>query len=126
TCPTDYDCVDESIGNTIYKECVPHSGACDCQSATQQGAHDPCTITTTLNTTCAGTSTCAGVSGWGACQPPSSTDNPDATYTDNNCDGIDGDITKGIFVAGGGANTATCGLTYNAPCQTISFGIVRA
>jgi hypothetical protein len=126
TCPTDYDCVDESIGNTIYKECVPHSGACDCQSAAQQGAHDPCTITTTLNTTCAGTSTCAGVSGWGACQPPSSTDNPDATYTDNNCDGIDGDITKGIFVAGGGANTATCGLTYNAPCQTISFGIVRA
>lgn len=125
SCPTGYDCSTETVGGQQFHECVPHSGACDCNVAAQAGMTDPCTITTTLSTTCAGTSTCAGVAGWGACAPPSATDTPDATYTDNNCDGIDGDITKGIFVAGGGANTATCGLAFNSPCQTISFGIVR-
>lgn len=120
-CPNNYDCVQEGSS----KECVPHSGACDCNVATQSGATDTCTITTPLSTACAGTSACGGVTGWGACQPPSQTDVPDTGYVDSNCDGIDGDASKGIFVAGGGTNSATCGLAYNAPCQTISFGIVR-
>jgi hypothetical protein len=126
TCPTDYDCKDVAISGVNYKECVPHSGACDCMAAGDQGNTDPCTIMTPLGTQCAGTRTCGGAAGWGACEPPSPTDDPDGTYTDQNCDGIDGDITKGIFVAGGGANTTTCGLTFSTPCQTISFGIVRA
>ena len=125
SCPTGYDCSTETIGSAMFKECVPHSGACDCNTAMQAGATNPCTIATTFGTMCAGTSTCTGVTGWGTCAPPSATDDPDATYTDNNCDGIDGDITKGIFVAGGGTNTGTCGLTKTTPCQTISFGIVR-
>ncbi|CAN5923636.1 hypothetical protein BH11MYX3_BH11MYX3_33550 [soil metagenome] len=125
SCPSGYDCSTETIGSATFKECVPQSGACDCNTAMQTGATDPCTIATTFGTMCAGTSTCAGVNGWGACAPPSVTDDPDATYMDNNCDGIDGDITKGIFVAGGGANSGTCGLTKGTPCQTISFGIVR-
>jgi hypothetical protein len=126
SCPSGYDCADVPIGGTTYHECMPHSGACDCNVATQTGATDACTITTALNTMCAGTSTCAGTAGWGACQPPSATDDPDATYTDNNCDGTDGDITKAIFVAGGGTNASTCGLTFSTPCQTISFGVIRA
>ncbi len=121
SCPSGYDC--QQQGAT--KECVPHSGACDCNVAAQSGASEACTITTPLSTQCAGTSTCAGVGGWGTCQPPSQSDSPDAGYVDSNCDGIDGDAAKGIFVAGGGANTATCGLAFNAPCQTISFGIIR-
>lgn len=125
SCPTGYDCSTETIGSATFKECVPHSGACDCNTAMQAGTTDACSISTTFATTCAGTRTCAGVGGWGACTPPSPTDEPDATYMDQNCDGIDGDITKGIFVAGGGANTGTCGLTKMTPCQTISFGIVR-
>ncbi|NVB84315.1 MAG: hypothetical protein HOV81_38415, partial [Kofleriaceae bacterium] len=125
SCPSGYDCVDTQIGPSIYKECVPHSGACDCNTAMQAGATDACTITTALGTSCAGTTTCGGTAGWGACDPPSQMDAPDAAYGDENCDGIDGDITKGIFVAGGGTNSATCGLTYQTPCQTISFGIVR-
>ncbi len=125
SCPTGYDCSTETIGGTMFKECVPQSGACDCNTAMQAGATDPCTIATTFGTMCAGTSTCAGAAGWGTCTPPSATDDPDATYMDQNCDGIDGDITKGIFVAGGGANTGTCGLNKSTPCQTISFGIVR-
>jgi hypothetical protein len=120
-CPSNYDCQQEGAG----KECVPHSGACDCNVAGQSGTEEDCNIMTPLNTTCAGSSTCAGAAGWGTCQPPSMTDVPDNSYIDSNCDGIDGDASKGIFVAGGGANTATCGLVYNSPCQTISYGIVR-
>jgi len=126
SCPAGYDCENEIIDNVNYQECMPHSAACDCNTMDQMGTTDPCTITTTLNTQCAGTSSCDGVAGWSACEPPSPTDDPDGNYTDDNCDGIDGDITKGIFVSGAGANTATCGLVYNDPCQTISFSIVRA
>ncbi|HEY4242533.1 MAG TPA: hypothetical protein VGM88_22095 [Kofleriaceae bacterium] len=126
SCPTGYDCADETINGNSYQECVPHSGACDCNDATQSGSTENCNITTPLNTTCGGSATCGGTAGWGACQPPSTTDDPDDTYTDSNCDGIDGDASRGIFVAGGGANSSTCGLTYMTPCQTISYGIVRA
>src|SRR5262249_29401460 len=45
---------------------------------------------------------------------------------DTNCDGIDGDRAKAIFVSPAGINSATCGLDYNDPCQTIQFGISRA
>jgi hypothetical protein len=125
-CPGGYDCLDQVVNNVNYKECVPQSRACDCNAASQQGATDPCTIMTALGTSCAGTSTCSGAAGWGACLPPSPTDDPDGTYTDDNCDGIDGDLTRGIFVASGGVDSATCGLTFMTPCQTISRGIVRA
>lgn len=125
SCPGGYTCSNTVVNNVNYKECIPQSGACDCNTAMQMGATDPCKITTVLGTMCNGTSTCGGTSGWGACTPPSATDDPDATYTDNNCDGIDGDITKGIFVAGAGTDLATCGLTYQTPCKTISFGIIR-
>src|SRR5262249_53518270 len=126
SCPSGFDCKDVSIDSAPYKECVPHSGACDCNVAAQMGTTEACTITTALGTSCAGPAKCGGAAGWGACQPPSPTDDPDGNYQDDNCDGIDGDITKGIFVAGGGADVAGCGLTFMAPCQSISFGIVRA
>ena len=123
-CPTGYDCETVDINGTDFKQCMASSGACDCTAA-NPGAMQPCNITTPWNV-CVGAQTCGGASGWGSCQPPSMTDNPDATYTDDNCDGLDGDRAKAIFVAGGGANSATCGLTYMTPCQTISHGIIRA
>jgi hypothetical protein len=123
-CPTGFTCNNVMINGAPYKQCMASSSACDCTAA-NPGAMQPCNITTPWNV-CLGSQTCAGATGWGSCAPPSATDNPDATYTDDNCDGIDGDITKGIFVAGGGANTTTCGLTYTTPCQTISYAIVRA
>ncbi|HEY6173101.1 MAG TPA: hypothetical protein VIX73_01610, partial [Kofleriaceae bacterium] len=125
-CPTDYDCTNQVIGGVNYKQCVPHSQACDCMTAAQIGLTDPCTITTALGTSCAGARLCGGTTGWGACTPPSQVDVPDATYSDDNCDGIDGDIARGIFVSGAGVDSASCGQTYTAPCKTISTGIVRA
>ena len=124
-CPAGYTCNSMTIGGTPVRQCVPASGACDCD-ATNVGMMETCSITTSFGTTCGGMRTCGGATGWSGCQPPASTDDPDATYTDANCDGIDGDVTRGVFVAGGGANTPSCGLVSTSPCQTISYGIVRA
>ncbi|HVV86124.1 MAG TPA: hypothetical protein VHE35_23870, partial [Kofleriaceae bacterium] len=124
-CPSGYACTDMTIGGMQTKQCVPQSGACDCD-ASNTGMTQACTIMTPFNTACAGNRTCGGATGWGSCAPPSMMDSPDGTYADSNCDGIDGDVTRGIFVAGGGANLPSCGLTAQTPCQTISYGIVRA
>ncbi|MBC8067557.1 MAG: hypothetical protein IAG13_04415, partial [Deltaproteobacteria bacterium] len=124
-CPTGFDCETQVIDTVTYKQCVPASDACDCHVADQAGATDPCTITTPLGGACAGTSTCSGEAGWGSCLPPSQADVPDGNYADENCDGIDGVLEQGVFVAGGGANSVGCG-TFQSPCQTISFGVVRA
>jgi hypothetical protein len=123
-CPTGYDCQNVDIGGTNFKQCVPSSGACDC-NASNPGAMQACNIATPFNV-CVGAQTCGGATGWGTCDPPSATDDPDPSFEDSNCDGIDGDIQRGIFVSGAGANTANCGLTFSAPCQTIQFGITRA
>jgi len=124
-CPSGYACTDLTIAGAPARQCVPQSGACDCD-ATNAGMMETCTITTPFATTCAGMRTCTGAAGWGGCQPPAITDDPDGAYLDGNCDGIDGDVGRGVFVAGGGSNTPTCGLTPTTPCQTISAGIIRA
>lgn len=123
-CPTGYACEDVAIGTATYRQCIATSAACDCD-ASNPGAMQPCTIPTPWNA-CAGTQTCAGAAGWGACAAPSTMDDPDGAYVDANCDGIDGDVTRGIFVAGAGADDATCGLVYTDPCGTIAYGIRRA
>src|SRR5690349_10109382 len=79
-CPTGYTCDDQSVGGNVIKQCVPNSGACDCD-ATTMGQTQPCTIMTPFSTTCGGTRTCQGATGWGTCAPPSTTDDPDGTYT---------------------------------------------
>jgi hypothetical protein len=124
TCPTGYDCETINVGGTNYEQCMPASGACDC-SATNPGQMQPCNIVTPFGV-CIGAQTCGGASGWGACEPPSPVDDPDAGYEDSNCDGIDGDMERAIFVAGGGVNSGSCGLVYTNPCQTIPFAMSRA
>jgi hypothetical protein len=101
-CPSGYTCSDVSVGGTAFRQCLPSSGACDCDASTQGGTK-ACTIDTPFGA-CVGSKSCAGASGWGSCQPPSSTDVPDGSFEDENCDGIDGDVTKGIFVATSGAD----------------------
>jgi hypothetical protein len=127
-CPTGYTCQDVTAtdGGAGLRQCIPQSGACDCNQ-TLLGAKKNCSITTPFGS-CTGMLTCQGASGWSACNPPGTTDVPDDTFTDDNCDGIDGDITKGIFVATADPNAAdntSCG-TYAAPCKTINYGINQA
>jgi hypothetical protein len=62
--------------------------------------------------------------GHSSCQTTGSEDLPDATYTDSNCDGIDGTIARAVFVASSGTdgNPGTKAL----PVFTVSTGIAKA
>ena len=55
---------------------------------------------------------------------PGVADDPDAGFVDSNCDGIDGDIAKAIFVATGGIDGMSCG-TQASPCHTPAYAIGR-
>jgi hypothetical protein len=124
-CPMGYSCQNITQGGNMFKQCVPNSGSCDCNSPANMGLTQSCQITTPFGM-CTGSRTCNGASGWGACAPPSPTDVPDGNFVDDNCDGIDGDINAGIFVAKGGVDNSTCGLTTATPCLSINGGILRA
>jgi hypothetical protein len=127
-CPGGYLCQQVAVGDAgTAKQCVPMSGACDC-NASLAGMTKACSLQTPFGTTCAATRTCLGSAGWGDCTPPAKTDVPDGNFADENCDGIDGTVTDGVFVATpshGGLDSDTCG-TSGDPCATISKGARRA
>src|SRR5262249_44133960 len=53
---------------------------------------------------------------------------PDDSYIDDNCDGIDGEVAKGIFVAKNDINAVddpTCG-TLMKPCKSIGQGMTNS
>ncbi len=131
SCPTGYSCqtvinVPGDMAGTA-KQCVPQSGAVRLQLVDHRRQESVCSITTSLGTQCPGTRTCQGSTGWSSCAPPSLTDVPDDSYSDSNCDGIDGDITAGIFVAQvGGLDLAGCGTNPGNACQSIGVGLLRA
>src|SRR3989338_2667501 len=56
---------------------------------------------------------------------PSATDLPDEDFSDSNCDGIDGNISKGIWVSATEGNDSFTG-TIDAPVQTISKALSLA
>ncbi|TDP76638.1 hypothetical protein [Bradymonas sediminis] len=58
------------------------------------------------------------------CTFQSANDAPDANGVDANCDGIDGDITRGIFVATTGSDSAAG--TMSAPFATITRALTEA
>jgi hypothetical protein len=58
------------------------------------------------------------------CLPTSSTDFPDALGVDADCDGIDGEVDKGIFVAKTGSDSASGEL--DDPLRTVQAGINKA
>lgn len=59
-----------------------------------------------------------------ACTALSTIDDPDDAFVDSNCDGVDGDVSKAIFVATDG-NDADPG-TMQKPMQTLNGAIARA
>lgn len=58
------------------------------------------------------------------CEKTSDVDEPDDSFTDSNCDGIDGDVNAAIFVAKTG-NDANPG-TIDRPVATINAGLAKA
>ncbi len=59
-----------------------------------------------------------------ACTFIGALDNPDDSFIDRNCDGIDGDITKAVFVATNGSDSNDG--TMQHPMLTINGGIAKA
>lgn len=55
---------------------------------------------------------------------PGAGDDPDGAFIDSNCDGIDGDIAKAVFVAPAGIDDGSCG-SQASPCQSPGFAITR-
>ncbi len=137
-------CIDD------YRDCdMDEATGCEIDTATNPdhcgGCGSPCAFPNTIET-CTG-----GSCGWTECEPgwwdinsnfadgceyycggsSAAADRPDVDTTlglpgaDTNCDGIDGDISKSVFVSKGGADTPTCG-TISSPCLTITQGLIRA
>ncbi len=60
------------------------------------------------------------------CEIGAGADDPDGSFLDSDCDGIDGDRERGIFVSiASGVDNATCGLDLATPCRTITYGLGR-
>jgi hypothetical protein len=60
----------------------------------------------------------------GGCVAQAVPDLPDDNFTDTNCDGIDGDVTRAVFVATSGADTNPG--TMSMPMATINAAIAKA
>src|SRR5262249_30848977 len=60
-----------------------------------------------------------------ACNFQSSTDLPDNGFVDANCDGVDGDASRAIFVSADGGSDSNLG-TMQQPMLTIMGGINKA
>ena len=56
---------------------------------------------------------------------PGAVDAPDPTFTDHDCDGVDGRASNAVFVSVTGTNSLACG-TLAAPCASITFGLAQA
>ena len=56
---------------------------------------------------------------------PGAVDAPDPTFTDHDCDGVDGRASNAVFVSATGANSLGCG-TRTDPCASITFGMSQA
>ncbi|MBW1878881.1 MAG: putative metal-binding motif-containing protein, partial [Deltaproteobacteria bacterium] len=52
---------------------------------------------------------------------PDARDDPDVTYYDDNCDGIDGDKELAVFVSTAGVNNTQC--SFASPCRNIGHAI---
>src|SRR5262245_11199452 len=55
---------------------------------------------------------------------PSGADDPDSQNVDSNCDGIDGDISKAVFVAPTGVDQAGGG-TLASPFKTVAYAAAQ-
>jgi hypothetical protein len=57
---------------------------------------------------------------------PGAVDLPDAAFIDSNCDGVDGDESRAIFVAPNGDDSAAAAGTRAAPLRTITHALAAA
>ena len=114
-CEHDSEC-DDGLWCNGTESCI--QGHCVTSLAPDCDDHDPCTIDACDE----GTNACTHTHQ----QLPTVTDHPDHDFVDANCDGIDGDIAKSIFVAPPPLGVDTNAGTMAAPVATIAKGIQLA
>jgi hypothetical protein len=101
----------------------------DCDGATDEASDLVPPLNGNQLGSCAGTvQLCQGAGGWrdnySGVPLFGQNETPDASYLDENCDGIDGTEALGVFVRPGGANSGTC--TKSNPCGGLTYAIAQA
>ncbi len=153
SCPTDYGCteVENELGLTIGYQCTPTSGSCNCPVGTNYET-DPnncaycghkcefdfatplCTRAKCKMGNCDENHVDLNLIETDGCEYPCAVrqggdDWPDAVCNgsdcDQNCDGIDGDYLRGIFVSASAGSANGSGTATN-PVNTITRGIQLA
>ena len=114
-CEHDSEC-DDGLWCNGTESCI--QGHCTTSLAPDCDDHDPCTIDACDEATDSCTHTHQQLTGV--------TDHPDHDFVDANCDGIDGDIAKSIFVAPPPVGSDTNPGTMASPVATIAKGIELA
>ena len=113
-------------------EVLPAPEACngvddDCDGAVDDGLTPP-PNSNQLGACQGSTRACQGAGGWvddyGSLPGYGRTEVPDPLFADENCDGIDGDVTRAVFVASSGADGGAC--TQAAPCLTLAYAQAAA
>ncbi|MCA9515895.1 MAG: hypothetical protein KC635_13205, partial [Myxococcales bacterium] len=99
----------------------------DCSGATDNGLSAP--ANPNQSGACNGSrQRCTGSPGWVPDYSGVATygqpETPNGTYYDENCDGIDGTVSMGVFVAPSGTDNGLCG-TQGAPCRTIAYALLK-
>ncbi|TNF35096.1 MAG: hypothetical protein EP329_06570, partial [Deltaproteobacteria bacterium] len=98
----------------------------DCDGGTDDGLTGP--LNPNQNGACSGTrKSCSGSGGWvvdySSVPGYGQTETPSSAFADENCDGIDGNVATGIFVAPSptGSDTGSCTMT--SPCRTLTYAL---
>jgi len=98
----------------------------DCDGQTDNGLTGP--LNANQNGACSGTrQRCSAGGGWvddySSVSGYQQHETPDGAFFDENCDGIDGNVATGIFVAPSptGSNSGSC--TMASPCRTIGYAL---
>ena len=143
-CPDGFACVDITgpDDELLGKQCVPLHGSCDCEATVDfqtdplhcGGCDDACEFPNGVATCVEGSCHLAAcVEGWfdlneqsgDGCEYPCTVDDsveidwPDEAYVDVNCDGIDGHVTRAVFVAPDGTDNGNTAGTMELPFKTI-------
>lgn len=117
------DCDDNSAALNFDDVDTDGYSTCENDCNDNDGAQNPADADSDGVSTCDGD--CDDTPGSGASINPSASDDPDDSYIDSNCDGIDGDLSTAVLVSTSGSDTTTCG-SMASPCRNLVYGVGRA
>jgi hypothetical protein len=120
-----------NVGGGYTCQCAAGYAGTNCEVDVDDCASQPCQnggscVDRVDSYTCTCPSGYFGANCENECSSDPGADVPDPAFVDANCDGVDGDVARSIFVAGSGSDSQECGLAPATPCASIGAGIARA